>query len=102
MPVTNFTELINGTGIVNYAMQPYVGILGVFTYPLIFCGIIGYVYMKQQSVIAAAVATLMLFVAFDALVLGAGIFVLVLHIFVTIAVGSLFLVFFSRLRGVPQ
>ena len=98
MPVTNFTELINGTGIINYSMQAYIGIFGVFTYPLIFCGIIGYVYMKQQSVIAASVVTLILFAAFDIGVLGADLFVMVMHILVTIAVGALFLMFFSRWR----
>ena len=98
MPITNFSELINGTGIINYSMQAYIGIFGVFTYPVIFCGIIGYVYMKQQSVIAAAVATLILFAAFNTLVLGAGIFVTIMHILVTIAIGALFLLFFSRWR----
>lgn len=98
MPITNFTDIINGTGILNYSMQAYIGILGVFTYPLIFCGIIGYVYMKQQSVIAAAVATLVLFAAFDVAVLGTETFVMVVHIFVTIAIGALFLTFFTRWR----
>ena len=98
MPITNFTEMINGTGIINYSMQAYIGILGVFTYPLIFCGIIGYVYMKQQSVIAAAVATLILFAAFDTLILRTGVFVTIMHILVTIAVGALFLMFFTRWR----
>ena len=98
MPITNFSELINKTGIINYSMQAYIGILGVFTYPLIFCGVIGYVYMKQQSVVAAAVATLVLFSAFDVVVLGAGIFVTVMHILVTIAIGALFLMFFTRWR----
>ena len=97
MPVTNFSELINGTGLLNYSMQAYVGILGVFTYPLIFCGIIGYVYMKQQSVIAAAVTTLILFTAFD-VVAELPIFVMVMHILVTIAIGALFLMFFTRWR----
>ena len=99
MPITNFTDIINGTGIINYSMDAYIGILGVFTYPLIFCGIIGYVYMKQQSVIAAAVATLILFAAFDTLVLGTGVFVTIIHILVTIAIGALFLLFFSRWRN---
>jgi len=98
MPITNFSEIINGTGIINYSMQAYIGIFGVFTYPLIFCGVIGYVYMKQQSVIAAAVVTLILFAAFD-LVAGVEIFVMVMHIFVAIAVGALFLLFFSRWRN---
>ena len=98
MPITNFSEFINGTGIIDYSMQAYINILGVFTYPLIFCGVIGYVYMKQQSVIAAAVATLILFAAFDVAVAGADVFVMVMHIFVTIAVGSLFLLFFTRWR----
>ena len=94
----NFSDIVNGTGIIEYSMQAYVGILGVFTYPLIFCGVIGYVYMKQQSVVAAAIATLVLFSAFDIVVLGAGIFVTVMHILVTIAIGALFLMFFTRWR----
>ena len=98
MPITNFNEIINGTGIINYSMQAYIGVLGVFTYPLIFCGIIGYVYMKQQSVIAAAVATLILFAAFDVAVLSTPIFVMIMHILVTLAVGALFLMFFTRWR----
>ena len=97
MPITNFSDIINGTGIIDYSMQAYIGVLGVFTYPLIFCGIIGYVYMKQQSVIAAAAATLILFTSFD-IVTQVPIFVMVMHIFVTIAIGALFLMFFTRWR----
>jgi len=97
MPITNFTELINGTGIIDYSMSAYIGILGVFTYPLIFCGIIGYVYMKQQSVVAAAIATLVLFTAFD-VATGVEGFIMLLHILVTIAVGALFLLLFTRWR----
>ena len=96
--VTNFTDLINGTGIINYSMSAYINILNVFTYPLIFCGIIGYVYLKQQSVVAAAIATLILFTAFDAAVVKADSFVIVMHIFVTISIGALFLLLFSRWR----
>ena len=98
MPIPNFTDIINGTGIIEYSMSAYTNILFGFTYPLIFCGIIGYVYMKQQSVIAAAVATLILFTAFDVLILRAEVFITVMHIFVTIAIGALFLLFFSRWR----
>lgn len=98
MPITNFTDIINGTGIIDYSMSAYTNILMGFTYPLIFCGIIGYVYLKQQSVIAAAVATLILFGAFDMAVLGADMFVMVMHILVTIAIGALFLMFFTRWR----
>ena len=98
MPITNFSDIINGTGIIEYSMSAYTNILVGFTYPLIFCGIIGYVYLKQQSVIAAAVVTLVLFVSFD-IVTQVPIFVMVMHIFVTIAVGSLFLLFFTRMRG---
>lgn len=97
MPITNFSDIINGTGIIEYSMQAYVGILGAFTYPLIFCGIIGYVYVKQQSVVAAAIATLILFTAFD-IAAGVETFIMIMHIFVTIAIGSLFLLLFTRIR----
>jgi len=43
-----------------WCMQGYVGILGAFVWPIIFVAIIGYVYIKQQSAVAAAIATLML------------------------------------------
>ena len=98
MPITNYTDLINITGLLNYSMASYTNILLVFTYPLIFCGIIGYVYIKQQSVIAAAVVTLILFGAFSSLVVKSGIFITIMHIFVTIAVGALFLLLFTRWR----
>ena len=97
MPITNFSDLINGTGILDYSLSAYTGILGSFFYPVIFCGIIGYVYMKQQSVIAASVATLILFGAFD-IVTQVPMFVMIMHILVTIAVGALFLLFFARWR----
>lgn len=96
--ITNFTDLINGTGIIEYSMSAYTNILFGFTYPIIFCGIIGYVYMKQQSVIAASIVTLILFAAFDVLILRSDMFVLIMHIFVTIAIGALFLLLFTRLR----
>ena len=46
------------------SMQGYVAVLGVFVWPLIFCAIIGYVYVKQQSATAAAIVALILFAAF--------------------------------------
>ena len=103
--ITNFSDLINGTGIINYSLQPYTDIIGYFVYQLIFCGVIGYVYMKQQSVIAASVVTLILFAAFDIVVLGGTgsaeteAFTTLMHVLVSIAVGVLFLMIFIRSRG---
>ena len=54
--------------------------------------------MKQQSVIAAAITTLILFAAFD-IVTQVPAFVMIMHILVTISIGALFLLLFSRWRN---
>jgi len=58
----NFTDIIQN--LVNWSTHGYVMTLGVFFWPILFTGIIGYVYLKQQSLVAAAVAILILFAAF--------------------------------------
>jgi len=98
--ITNFSDLINGTGLIEYSLGPYTSLLGYFTYPLIFSGIIGYVYIKQQSVIAASAVTLICFAVFDiAAFPGVEPYTILMHILVSFAVGSLFLMLFIRSRG---
>jgi len=50
--------------LVEWSTHGYVMALGFFFWPLVFTGIIGYVYLKQQSLVAAAMAILILFAAF--------------------------------------
>jgi hypothetical protein len=45
-------------GIFNYAMDSY-NILGIWLYPLLFIGIIGYVYASMQSVTVGIIGILL-------------------------------------------
>lgn len=67
MPITdyNFTSpTVNFTAIMadfnNWWSQGFTSVLGFAFYPVIFVTIIGYVYFKQQSIVSASVATLLL------------------------------------------
>ena len=81
------------------AVQPYEGILGIGFWALIFTTIIGYVYLKQQSYTAAAVAALVLFAVFVNYFAGIGVWVNLIYVLVALAISMLFLVLFSRRRN---
>ena len=49
---------------VEWSTQGYETALGFFFWPLVFTGVIGYVYLKNQSLVAAAAVILILFAAF--------------------------------------
>lgn len=49
-----------------YTLQGYETALGFFFYPLIISAIVGYVYIKTQSVIAFSVGVLLIFGAYGA------------------------------------
>jgi len=96
--ITNFTDLINGTGIIGYATQGYITTMGFFFYPLFFSGIIGYVYMKQQSLVALAVVILIVFTLFGDLFLGVTMFVILMHIITALIISGLILGFLIYIR----
>jgi len=73
--------------------------LGLFVWPLIFCAVIGYVYLKQQSFVAAAVATMILISVFGNYLAGMEIWVSIMYILVALAITALFLMFLSKRRG---
>ena len=54
------------SNLVDKSMMGYETAMGVGAWILIFTGIIGYVYLKQQSYVAAAVASLVLLTVFAA------------------------------------
>ena len=73
--------------------------LGFLFYPLIFTAILGYVYLKNQSVVVLAAAILIFVVAFGNTLFGVGIFGTFLHIIVALAFSVLMLIFISRRAG---
>jgi len=73
--------------------------LGFFFWPLIFTAVIGYVYLKQQSYTAAAIAAMILFAVFSSYLANVPEFVLFMYVLVSLVVTGLVLMFLSRRRN---
>ena len=80
-------------------MLGYHTALGLFVWPLIFCGVIGYIYLKQQSYVAAAAATLVILSVFVNYMAGMETFISILFVLSSLAITGLFLIFLSKRRG---
>ena len=80
-------------------MQGYETALGVFVWPIMFMGVIGYVYFKQRSYIAAAVAAMIIVSVFGNYMAGMEIWMSVMYILVALALTALLLIFLTRRRG---
>jgi len=87
--------------LIGKSMAPYETTMGVFAWVLIFTAIIGYVYLKQQSYIAAATAGIVLLTAFAATgyIVGADSWILMITIFISLAVTGLFVLFIAKRRN---
>lgn len=72
--------------------------LGAWFWAIIFSAVIGYVYLKQQSFTAAAVAALILIAAFGNSLLGLELWVSLMHILVALTFTALLLIFLTKLR----
>ena len=81
------------------SMQGYVNVLGFFVWPLIFSAVIGYIYLKNQSVVAAAIAILIIFAAFGNYLVGVDAWYSIMYIIVALAITALVLVFLTKWRG---
>jgi len=79
-------------------MYGYNAVLGLFVWPLIFTAVIGYVYLKQQSFVAAAVAAMIIIAVFGNYMVGMEIWVSLMYILVALAITALFLMFLSKRR----
>lgn len=96
MALNNFTYWMEN--FMDQAMLGYNIALGVFVWPLIFTAVIGYVYLKQQSFVAAAVAAMIIIAAFGNYMSGLLIWVNIMYILVALAITGLFLIFLSKRR----
>jgi hypothetical protein len=79
-------------------MLGYQTALGFFVWPLIFSAVIGYVYLKQQSFVAAAVAAMIIISAFGNYLMHMETWVIIMYILVSLAITGLVLIFLSKRR----
>jgi hypothetical protein len=79
-------------------MSGYTTVLGVFVWPIIFTAILGYVYLKNQSLIVVVAAILMIMAVFGNALVGVDVWINMLYVFTALIVASLFLIFFVRRR----
>ena len=84
-----------------WSTQGYVDVVGYFFWPVVLSAVIGYIYLKNQSVVAAAIAILLFLAAFGATGIFAHIsaFVMILQIIVTLACTALVVLFLSKWRS---
>jgi len=85
--------------LVGKSMLPYENILGVFAWVLIFTGVIGYVYLKQQSWTAAAISILIILTAFSNYLFGVDMWVNLLTVIMCLAFTGLMVLFISKRRN---
>ena len=87
--------------LVDKSMQGYETSMGVGAWILIFTAIIGYVYIKQQSYVAAGVASFVLLTAFavSGYLINMESWVILITIFMCLAFTGLLLLFISKRRN---
>ena len=83
------------------SMAGYETAMGVFAWVLIFSGIIAYVYVKQQSYVAAAAAGIVLLTAFASTgyLIGVDTWIIFITILISLAITGLFVLFISKRRN---
>jgi hypothetical protein len=84
--------------LVEWAMSGYTTVLGVFVWPIIFTGVLGYLYLKNQSLVILAAGILMIMAVFGNALLGVDVFINLLYVATAMIVAALFLIFFVRRR----
>jgi len=98
MPSLNWTtwhqELFTWT------MQGYTNALGFFVWPIIFSFVIGYVVIKQKSIVAGAVGLLVLFACFgtSSLMIGVSEWVMFAQVMFALSITGLVVFFLIRRR----
>lgn len=95
--MVNWTEWTGD--LVGKSMGPYEDVLGIMAWAFIFTVIIGYVYLKQQSYVAAAVATLVIAAVFINYMTGVPEWRNLMYVMVALAISGLFLALFSKRRN---
>jgi len=95
--ISNFTEITSN--LTKWSLQGYETTLGVVFYAIVFSAIIGYVYLKQQSAVAAVAVILIIVTAFGVILTGLDPWVNFLYLIVAFTITGLILIFVIRKRG---
>lgn len=95
----NFTYIMENFW--TWSIQGYTDVVGYFFWPIVLSAIIGYIYLKNQSVVAASVAILLFLAAFGTTGIFAHVssFIMILQLIVTFACSALVVLFLSRWRS---
>jgi len=93
----NFTDIIQHFS--TWTTQGYYIVFGSLFLPLMYMGIVGYIYVRMRSATAGAIAILVIFTAIGDMFLDVGILVSAFHIFVSLIFAILVVAFLSRMRG---
>ena len=95
----NFTYIMENFWV--WSTQGYTNVVGYFFWPIVLSAIIGYIYLKNQSAIAASVAILLFLsaFAFTGIFAHVSAFVMILQLVVSIACTGLVILFVSRWRS---
>ena len=96
--MNNFTYIFDN--FISWSTEGYTEIVGFFFWPILIAVVIGYVYLSNQSVVTAAVATIILFGAFTSTSIFAGVamFTMFFQGIVILAFTGLLLLFITRFR----
>ena len=85
--------------LIGKSIQPYETSMGALFWVLIFTSVIGYVYLKQQSYTAAAVAALIIVSVFANYLVGVETWVNIIYILIALAFTGLMIIFISKRRN---
>lgn len=99
----NFSQVIQN--LTSWSMQGYYGseyaVIGNFFWAIVFMGYFGYIYTRNQSTVSAVVGTIILFSAFGATSVFAGleIFTVFMHLVTALVLTGLLLYILSKRRS---
>ena len=98
-PSLNFSYIQQN--LITWVIQGYTDVLGGFFWAMLFSGIIIYVYVKNASLVTAAVAIIIIFAGFgtSTVMLNIPAFTAAMQLIVAFAIAGLVTVYLTRRRG---
>ena len=84
--------------LIEQSLLGYQNVLGLFLWPFIFSVVIGYIYLKNQSVTVAGIVILIFFASFGNVLMGVEPWYSFMHILVALIFSGLVLIFLTKVR----
>ena len=95
--ISNWSTIMEN--FMQWSTQGYTTALGFFFYPVFFAGIIGYIYIKNQSLTVTAGAILIIVAVFGNVIMGIDAFVNLLWVITALIFTAVIIVFIKRRKG---